>query len=86
MTAEAWVRSEEYQTATGRYLRPGVEFSVTGERGRYRFLEHVRTAEGVEWITAAGGTKEVVMMRSFSPDRIKGGAHYPADHERQRGP
>lgn len=67
----AWTRSEEYVGPTGRHLRRGVEFSVHGERGRFRFLEHVRTPEGVEWLTAAGGTKGVTMTRSFAPDRVK---------------
>ena len=65
-----WIRTDEHLAPSGRWLRPGVEFSVHGERGRFRFLGHVDTGE-TEWIDAIGGTKGVRMHRSFRPDRVK---------------
>lgn len=55
----------------GRHLSPGVEFSVRGERGRFRFQEHVLTPDGREWIHAIGGATGVVMFRAFRPDRVR---------------
>lgn len=72
-----WEISYEYQSHTGRHMAQGTEFSVTGEPGRFRFLYHVRTPDGTEWISCVGGrgassTKEGVQMwRSFRPNRIK---------------
>jgi hypothetical protein len=51
-----------------RVLRPGVEVSISGERGRFRFREHVvNTASGAEWVTVIGPSG----FRSFRPERIK---------------
>lgn len=66
-----WAHNDAFLAPSGRWLRPGVEFSVRGERGRFRFLEHVRTPAGVEWVSAIGGTKGVLMARAFYPERIK---------------
>lgn len=68
--SRSWTRSAEYQAPSGRWLRPGVEFSVYGERGRFRFLDHVVNGE-VQWIGAIGGTKGVRMHRSFRPSAVK---------------
>jgi hypothetical protein len=68
--SRSWIRSAEYQAPSGRWLRPGVEFSIHGERGRFRFLEHVVNGD-VEWIGAIGGTKGVRMHRSFRVDAVK---------------
>lgn len=60
--------SYEY-TANGRHIDLGTELSVSGEGStRFRFVKHVRTAAGVEWIDCleSGGG-----FRSFRPDRIK---------------
>ena len=65
-----WHRETEWRGPTGRILTPGVEFKVKGERGRFRFIEFVRTPKGAEWVTCAGGTKKVVTTRSFRPDRV----------------
>lgn len=64
-----WVRTEEYKV-NGRWLKPGVEFSIKGSRGRFRFLEHVDTGK-VEWIWAVGGTKYVRMYRAFRPNQVR---------------
>lgn len=65
-----WIRAEEFKTSSGRWLRPGVEFAVRGERGRFRFLRYVRNGD-TEWISAIGGTKGVRMFRAFRPDAVK---------------
>ena len=68
--SRSWIRSAEYPAPSGRWLRPGVEFAVRGERGRYRFLEHVDTG-AAQWVSAIGGTKGVRMYRAFAPERVK---------------
>ena len=65
-----WTRSDEHLAPSGCWLRPGTEFSVYGERGRYRFLEYVDTGKA-HWVSAIGGTKGVRMYRAFEPGRIK---------------
>lgn len=67
----AWDRSPTTTSASGRRLVPGTEFSVHGEPGRFRFLEHVVGPSGAEWVTAFGGPRKVNVTRSFRPERIK---------------
>jgi hypothetical protein len=67
----AWERLTHHVSASGRHLGPGTEFSVHGEPGRFRFVEHVITPAGVEWITAHGGPRKVRVCRSFRPERIR---------------
>lgn len=55
----------------GRHLVPGTEVSITGERGRFRFVRHVRRPDGTEWLDFVGGRPGVERARSFRPDRIK---------------
>ena len=72
LTAE-WTRTSEF-SANGRNIERGTELSIKGESGRFRFIEHVRTPDGSEWITVYGGDsnlKGVRSWRSFSPDRIR---------------
>lgn len=62
-----WTYSTEYRHRN-RVLRPGTVLSITGARGRWRFVQHIATAAGVEWIDVAekdGG------IRSFRPARIR---------------
>ena len=66
-----WTVSTSFIAASGRHLSPGTEVSITGERGRFRFVRHVVTDKGVEWLDFIGGTKGVSMMRAFRPERIK---------------
>jgi hypothetical protein len=54
----------------GRHLTAGTEFSVRGERGRFRFVAHVRTDAGAEWIDAYGGPEGYEQCRSFRPERV----------------
>jgi len=55
----------------GRPLEVGTEFSVKGERGRFRFMKYVKTESGKEWIDAWGGPKKSEQWRSFRPNRIR---------------
>ena len=59
-----------------RTLEPGTEVTVTGERGKFRFCEHVevpphgRTRKPREWIAVIGGVPGVTKFRFFRPGRI----------------
>ena len=58
------------ETATqinGRWLRPGTEFRIQGERGRFRFERHVTTPTS-QWIDARTFDGR---FRSFNPERVK---------------
>lgn len=62
-----WEVSEE-AVANGRHLTPSTEVSVSGERGRFLFLRHVRnTRTGSEWVDLLQGKR----FRSFRPEAIK---------------
>lgn len=67
---QGWVISTEYRV-NGRVLEPGTEVSITGERGRFRFVRHVINASGAEWLDVVGGTNKVTMTRSFRPERVR---------------
>lgn len=64
-----WVISDKIQI-NGRYVTPGTELSISGERGRYRFIQHVQTSTA-EWIDVIGGPANYKAMRSFRPDRVR---------------
>lgn len=66
-----WTRTAHWVAPSGRHVDPGTELSIRGERGRFRFVEHVRTDRDVEWISVVGGPKGVITFRAFAPDRIK---------------
>lgn len=66
-----WQRFNLFRSASGRRLEAGGEFSVHGEPGRFRFVEHVVSASGAEWVTGIGGPRKVNVCRSFRPERIK---------------
>jgi hypothetical protein len=51
----------------GRWLRPGTEFRVRGERGRFRFTRLVTNRSGVSWIDCFGSDRH---YRAFYPDRV----------------
>jgi hypothetical protein len=66
-----WVRSDTF-IANGRHLEKGTELSIQGERGRFRFIQHVYNPNlDVEWIDVVGGKKGVNEMRAFRPEKIK---------------
>ena len=54
----------------GRHMSPGTEFSVRGERGRFRFkCARVDEHGALRWITGIGGPAGHKTFRSFGPDR-----------------
>lgn len=61
-----WTVTDEIQI-NGRYLRPGTEFKVAGQRGRFRFTRHVTTPTST-WVDARTSDGR---FKSFDPDRIK---------------
>ena len=67
-----WVISDEI-TVNGRKVVRGTELSITGERGRYRFLKHVYNPKtDSSWIDVVGGSNTAASQhRSFRQDRIK---------------
>lgn len=66
-----WIRSETYMVHN-RHLVRGTELSIQGERGRFKFVQHVHNPElDVEWVDVIGGKRGVKEFRSFRPERIK---------------
>jgi hypothetical protein len=63
-----WEVTTELQI-NGRYVKKGTELKISGERGRFRFLQHVKT-QGAEWIDVWGGPKQKEQTRSFYLDRV----------------
>lgn len=64
-----WIKYDEMKL-NGRILKRGTEFSVKGEKGRFRFIAHVVT-DKTEWIDCVGGQKGYEMLRAFSPSRVR---------------
>lgn len=64
-----WVVSDKIQI-NGRHVTAGTELSITGERGRFKFLKHTKTPTA-EWIDVIGGPNNYRTMRSFRPDRVR---------------
>lgn len=65
-----WTILEEIR-ANGRILVRGTEFSVIGERGRFRFVKYVQTGAGIEWIDAIGGPSGREAWRAFLPSQVR---------------
>tara|TARA_B110000503_G_scaffold82258_1_gene125568 strand:- start:5606 stop:5959 length:354 start_codon:yes stop_codon:yes gene_type:complete len=65
---ENWEISTEIQI-NGRYVEPGTELKIKGERGRYRFMKHVVSGSGA-WIDVWGGPKGSESIRSFRLERV----------------
>lgn len=69
------VVSLEWRAPTGRIVRPDTELSITGMRGRFRFMRHVLLPDGREWLDVVGGkstSKGVVELdRAVRPDRVR---------------
>jgi hypothetical protein len=55
----------------GRELAPGTEVSITGERGRFRFIRAHTTSTGQTVLDFIGGPDGHPAFRSFYPERIK---------------
>jgi hypothetical protein len=69
--SEHWVRNDTY-IANGRHIVKGTELSIQGERGRFKFVQHVYNPRiDVEWIDVIGGKLGVKEFRSFRPTQIK---------------
>lgn len=64
-----WEITQELQI-NGRYVEPGTELKIKGERGRFRFIKHVLTSTS-EWIDVWGGTKNSQQWRSFHTDQVQ---------------
>jgi hypothetical protein len=61
-----WVVSKEMMI-NNRHVGAGTELSISGERGRFRFIKHVVNGD-IEWIDVVDKFKAI---RSFRPDRVK---------------
>jgi hypothetical protein len=65
---EKWEVSTEIQI-NGRNVSTGTELKIKGERGRFRFIKHVKTATS-EWVDVWGGPKQAENWRSFHMDKV----------------
>ena len=65
-----WTITQEIQV-NGRNVSAGTELKISGERGRFRFMRHIQTPAGVEWIDVWGGPKGAEQWRSFRLVRVK---------------
>lgn len=61
-----WTITTKYQGPTGRWLEPGSEVHISGERGRFKFVEHVSTPTA-EWVWVTDKDRK---SRAFVPSRI----------------
>jgi hypothetical protein len=67
---DSWIYLTEMQI-NGRNVVKGTELKISGERGRFRFVQHVTNHDGIQWIDVWGGPKGADCMRSFYVDRVK---------------
>lgn len=63
-------RLDQWKGPTGRILRPGATFRVTGRRGRWRFLAFVDGPR--PHVEAVDAGKRSGNVRCFRPDAIYG--------------
>lgn len=66
---EGW----EVSTATqvhGRHLTPGMEVSVVGLRGRFRFVKRVDTEKG-SWLVLWGGKTGKEKYHHVDPEKVR---------------
>lgn len=61
-----WIVKEEVMI-NNRHVGRGTELSISGERGRFRFLKHVVNGDK-EWIDVVDKFKSI---RSFRPEQVK---------------
>ena len=54
-----------------RRLEAGTEVSISGERGRFRFVDETRTGTGRVVYNFIGGVDGHECFRSFYPERVK---------------
>lgn len=62
-----WQVAQRYQAPSGRWLDKGTECRIRGARGRFRFVEYVQTATGVEWVWVRDKDSQ---YRAFRPERL----------------
>lgn len=55
----------------GRWLSIDSEVSITGERGKFRYLGRNTTSAGKIVLNFVGGNRSHEMLRSFYPERVK---------------
>lgn len=67
---DGWIYQKDIQIH-GRNVSPGTELKISGERGRFRFIQQVTNHNGVNWIDVWGGPKGAENCRSFRLDRVK---------------
>lgn len=65
------VEYQEEAVANGRHLTPGMEVSVRGERGRFRFVNAQVTSAGKTVLNFIGGAPGHEAWRAFYPERIR---------------
>lgn len=65
-----WQYKTEIQV-NGRNVTAGTELKIIGERGRFRFIRHVKNSKDAEWIDVWGGAKGAEQWRSFKLDKVK---------------
>lgn len=68
-TNASWTYITEIQV-NGRKVVKGTELKIAGQRGRFRFIQQVKT-DKAEWVDVWGGPKGSENWRSFSLDKIK---------------
>ena len=64
-------RSETVVRVHGRDLQPGTEVSISGERGRFRFIRATTTSAHRVVLDFIGGQPGHECWRSFYPERVK---------------
>lgn len=64
-----WEVTTEIQI-NGRNVEPGTELKIKGERGRFRFIKYVTSANG-SWIDVWGGPKNCPALRSFKLEKVQ---------------
>lgn len=67
---DGWTYEGDIQI-NGRNVSKGTELKITGERGRFRFIQQITTDTGKSWIDVWGGPKGAEGIRSFYLDRVK---------------
>lgn len=65
----SWVILDSVQI-NGRNVSTGSEITIKGERGRFKFIQLVKTPEA-EWVDVIGGLSNYKAFRSFYLSRVK---------------
>jgi hypothetical protein len=55
----------------GQVLTPGTMVSISGSRGRFRYIRSTTTSEGKTVLDFIGGTSGHDVWRSFYPERVR---------------